>query len=91
MRLVPSTRISSFHGGFEDFDLARLLRHVLPGMLAVGIADDRDLRHAGVQRLDQRGHQVGGAGPERGVAHARPVGHTCISVGSEGAAALVVD
>ena len=68
---VASTRISSLHGGLQDFDLPRLLRHVLPGVIAVGVADDRDLRHAGVERLDQRGDEIGRAGPERRVAHAR--------------------
>ena len=51
MRLVTSTRISSLTAGLQDFDLPRLLGHVLPGMLAVGVAGDRDHRHAGVQRL----------------------------------------
>ena len=79
------------HGGAQDFDLPRLLRHVLPGVVAVGVADDRDLRHAGVERLDQRGDQIGRAGPERRVAHAGAVGDARVGVGREGAAALVVD
>ena len=54
----------------EDFDLARLLRHVLPRMHAVGIAGDRDDRDAAVQRSDEAGDQVGGAGAEGGVANA---------------------
>ena len=92
MRLVRSTRISSLHGGPEDLDLARL-----PGSCSsrnasrLRVADDRDHRHAGVERLDQPGDEVGGAGPERRVAHAGPVGHARIGVGGERAAALVVD
>ena len=77
MRLVTSTRITSFTAGLQHFDLPRLLRHVLPGMLAVGVADDRDLRNAGVEALDQPGDEIGRAGPERRVAHAGPVGDAC--------------
>ena len=46
---------------------------------------------AGVERLHQRGDQVGGAGAERRVADAGPVGDPRIGVGGERAAALVVD
>ena len=75
----------------EDLGLARLLGHVLPGMVAVGVAHKDDLRHAGVEGLHQAGDQVGGAGPKRRVAHARPVRHPCKGIGGKGAAALVID
>ena len=75
----------------QDLDLPAFLGHVLPGMSAVGVAGKRDDRHAGVQRLDQAGHEVGGARAERAVAHSRPVGDPRIGVGGKGAAALVVD
>ena len=77
--------------GLEDFDLAAFLGHVLPGMRAVGVAGDRDDRDAAIQRLDEPGDEVGGAGAERAVANAGAVGDPCIGVGGEGAAALVVD
>jgi hypothetical protein len=47
--------------------------------------------HAGVQALDQRGHEVGRIRPEGGIAHADPVGDAGIGIGRERAAALVVD
>ena len=53
----------------QDFDLARLLGHVFPGMRAVGVAGEGDDRGPGVQCLDQAGNEVGGAGAERAVAH----------------------
>ena len=46
-RLVSSTRISSLTAGPQDLGLPAFLRHVLPGMRAVGVAgqrDDRDRR-----------------------------------------------
>jgi hypothetical protein len=79
------------HRRTEDFDLARLLGHVLPGMGAMRVASDRDHGHAGVQRLDERGDEVGGARSERAVADARPVGDAGPCVRREGAAALVID
>ena len=91
MRLVASTRISSFTAGRRISTWPRLLRHVLPGVIAVGVADDRDMRHAGVERLDQRGDQIGRARSERRVAHAGTIGDARIGVRGEGAAALVVD
>ncbi len=75
----------------QDFDLAAFLGHVLPGMAAVGVAGKRHHRRSGVQRLDQAGDQIGGAGPEGAVAHPRPVGDPGIGLGGKGAAALVVD
>ena len=75
----------------QDFDLAAFLGHVLPGVSAVGVAGKRDDRRPGVQRLDQAGHQVGGARPERAVAYSRPIGDPRIGFGRKGAAALVVD
>ncbi len=77
--------------GLQDFDLAAFLGHVLPGMRAVGVAGDRDDRDAAVQRLDEPGDEVGGAGAERAVADAGAVGDPGIGVRGEGAAALVVD
>ena len=75
----------------QDLELPRLLRHVLPGVVAVRIADDRDDRDAGVERLDQAGHEVGGAGAERRIDHADAAGDARIGIGRERAAALVVD
>ena len=60
-------------------------------MIAVGVADDRDLRNAGIERLHQRGDEIGRAGAERRVAHAGAVGDARVGVGGERAAALVVD
>jgi hypothetical protein len=57
----------------------------------MGVAGQRDQRHAGVQRLDQRGDQIGGAGAERAVAQARAVGDAGERIGSETAGALVID
>ena len=75
----------------QDFDLAAFLRHVLPGMRAVGVAGDRDDRDAAIQRLHESGAEVGGTGPERAGADAGPVGDPGIGVSRERAAALVVD
>ena len=75
----------------QNFDLAAFLGHVLPGVSAVGVAGKRDDRRSGVQRLDQAGHQVGGARPERAVTYSRPIGDPRIGFGRKGAAALVVD
>ena len=91
MRLVMLDADQLLDRGPQDFDLAAFLRHVLPGMRAVGVAGDRDDRDAAVQRFDEPGDEVGGAGPERAVADARAVGDPGIGVGGEGAAALVVD
>ncbi len=75
----------------QDLGLARLLRHVLPGVRAMRVADEGDERRAGVERLDQAGDEVGGAGPERGIDQPDPAGDLGVGVGREGAAALVVD
>ena len=77
--------------GPQYFDLAAFLGHVFPGMGAVGVAGKGDDRGPGVQRLDQAGDEVGGAGAEGAVAHAGPVGDAGIGFGGKGAAALVVD
>ncbi len=75
----------------QDLDLAAFLGHVLPGVRAVGVAGKRHDRRSGVQRLDQAGDEIGGAGPERAVADPRPIGDPRIGLGGKGAAALVVD
>ena len=75
----------------QDVGLARFLRHVLPGMVAVRVADENDLRDAGVEAFDQPGHEVGRAGAERCVADTRLAGNARPGVGGEGPAALVVD
>ena len=41
--------------------------------------------------FDQAGDEVGGARPRRRVADARTIGDARVGVGSEGAAALVID
>jgi hypothetical protein len=78
-------------GRAQDLDLARLLGHVLARVLAVGIADDDDLRHAGIEALDHRGDEVGRPRPQRRVAGTWAARHAGIGIGGEGAAALVVD
>jgi len=78
-------------GGAQDVDLPALLGHVLPGMGAMGVAGDRDQRRAGVERLDESGDEIGGARPERAVAHAGAARDPRIGVRREGAGALVVD
>ncbi len=75
----------------QDLGLPAFLRHVLPGMRAVGVAGQRNDRHAGVEALDEAGHEIGGAGPERAVAHAGTVGDPRIGVRGERAATLVID
>ena len=75
----------------QDLGLPAFLRHVLPGMRAVGVAGECNHRRPGVQPFDEAGHQVGGARPERAVAHTRAVGDAGIGFGGKGAAALVVD
>jgi hypothetical protein len=60
-------------------------------MHAVGIAGDGDDRDAAVQRLHEPGDEVGGAGAQGAVADAGAVGDPRIGIGSEGAAALIVD
>ena len=55
MRSIALDADQLLHGGPQDFDLPRLLRHVLPGVLAVGVADRaRPCGDAGIERLDQR-------------------------------------
>ena len=71
--------------------LPAFLRHVLPGMRAVGVAGQRDHRGPGVQCLDQAGDEIGGARPERPVADPGPVGDPSVSLRGKGAAPLVVD
>ena len=77
-------------GGTQDLHLPRLLGHVLPGVVAVAVAGDEHERGAGVERLHHAGEQVGGAGPQRRVAHPHPAAYLGVSVGREHAAALVV-
>ena len=79
------------HQGAQHLDLLGLLRHVLPGVLAVGVADDRDHRHARVERLRQACRQVGRARAEGAVHQPRLVGHARIGIGGKRAAAFVVD
>ena len=78
-------------GGLEDLGLARLLGHVLPGVRAVRVADERDERRPGVERLDEAGDEVGGAGPQGCIDEADAPRHLGVGVGRERAAALVVD
>ena len=91
MRLVASTRISSLTAGrrisvwrascvmfFQAWS-----RLASPMIATSGMPALND--------FDQPGDEVGGAGAERGVAHAGPVGDARIGVGGERAAALVVD
>ena len=75
----------------QDLDLPRLLRHVLARMHAIGVADEGDNRRAGVERLDQAGGEVGGAGAQRGIDQPDAARHLGVGVGRERAAALVVD
>ena len=75
----------------EDLGLARFLGHVLPGVQAVRIADEHHHRRAGVERLDEPGDEVRGAGAERRVGKADPARHLGVGVGREDAGALVVD
>jgi hypothetical protein len=60
-------------------------------MFAVAVAHDGNHRRAGVERLDQAGHQVGRARAERGVHQADAAGDLGVGVGGEHAGALVVD
>jgi hypothetical protein len=83
--------MSSLTTGRQHLDLARLLRHVLPGMLAVGVACDGDHRHARIEALDQPGDEVCGARPQRRVNATRPVGDLGVGICGEGTAALVID
>ena len=78
-------------GGAQDLGLARLLRHILPGMLAMRVADDDDERGAGIQRLDQTCHQIGGAGAERRIGKADAARDFGIGIGREDAGALIID
>ena len=55
------------------------------------IADERHQRRAGVERLDEPGHQVGGAGPQGCIDQTDAARHLGVGVGGEHAAALVVD
>ena len=56
----------------------------------MAVAGDEHERGAGVERLHHAGEQVGGAGPQRRVAHPHPPAHLGVRVGREHAAALVV-
>ena len=75
----------------QDLRLSAFLRHVLPGMCAIGVASQRNDWHPGVEALNKAGHKVGGAGPERTVADPRSVGDPRIGVRCRGAAPLVID
>ena len=90
--LVLSTRMSSLHRGAQDLDLPRFLRHVLPGMVAVGVADDRHQRDAGIERLRPAPvTRLVAPGPSVASHDAGAVGDPRPGIGGEGAAALVVD
>ena len=60
-------------------------------MRAVSVASQRNDRHTGVKAFDEAGHQIGGAGAERTVAHTGAVGYPRIGVRCKGAAPLVID
>ena len=72
IRGVRSIRITSLTAGRRISSCRLSWVMFFQECVAVAVADERDHRRAGVQRLDQRGHEVGRAGAERGVAHARP-------------------
>ena len=78
-------------GRAQDLDLAALLGHVLPGVVAMRVADQRHQRRAGIQGFHQPGDEVGRARPERGVDQADAAGHLGVGIGGEYAGALVVD
>ena len=75
----------------KDVDLTALLGHVLPGMLAVTVADDGDHRGPGVQCLHQPRHQIGSAWPERGIHQADAAGDLGEGIRREHPGALVID
>ena len=77
--------------GAQDIELPGLLRHVLAGVLAMRIADDGDQRRAGIVGLDETGHEVGGARPQRRIDDADPAGDLGIGIGDEDRRALVID
>jgi hypothetical protein len=78
-------------GGAEDLHLSRFLRHVLPRVVAVRVAGDRDQRDAGVERFHQARDEVRGPRSERRIHDARAVGHARPGVRGEGAAAFIID
>ena len=55
------------------------------------IADYRHHGRARVQRLDQRGHEIGGARAQSRVNQADPAGHLGVGIGGKRTAAFVVD
>ena len=78
-------------GRAQDVDLPGLLRHVLPGVVAIGIARDRHQRDAGIERFHQPRDEVRRPRAERRIHHAGAVRHPRPGIGGEGAAAFVVD
>ena len=91
MRSTISTRITSFTTGFSTSScrascvmfFQECSRLVSPVMAMIGMPALKDSASAVVE--------IGGAGAERGVDDAGPVGHPRIGIGGKGAAALVVD
>ena len=57
----------------------------------MGVADEGHQRRAGVERLDEAGDEVGGAGPQGCIDQADAARDLGVGVGREHAAALVVD
>ena len=79
------------HSRPQNFDLTRLLRHVLRGVLAVRIARDDDHGQAGVEALDDARYEVRRARTECAVAHTGPVRDLRVGVCCKGTRPLVVD
>ena len=75
----------------QNLHLPAFLGHVLPRMLTVGVAGQRDDRDARVVGFREAGDEIGHARPERAVAHAGLSGHPCVGVRSERTRPLVVD
>ena len=75
----------------QNFDLPCLLRHVLPGVVAIAVADENHQRNSSVEGFDKAGDEVGGTRTERAIAHTGTIGDAGIRVGCEGTAALIID
>ena len=86
--LDPNKRFSRWR---QNLRLTRLLRHILPRMLAIAIAHNNNERNTRIQRFDQSRNQIRRPGTERTIAYTGTTSHARPSIRGKNTTPLIID
>ena len=75
----------------QNLRLTRLLRHILPRMLAIAIAHNNNKRNTRIQRLHQSRNQIRRPGAERTIAYSGTPSHARPGIGGKNTTPLIID